>query len=311
MKIRQMRQIIAVSGSESINKAAQKLYMSQSALSSSIHSAEEELGRTILKRSHNGIELTDFGKKFVATSEKILMLYDQLLRETEAAEDDRLEISSQFLKGVDYIFLQCCQANGGRNSRLAKKTPGAVCQDVVSGNSELGIIVTPTKKRDTVFRILEGKGLAHHLVDVNESVCMVGQNNPLYHTEKESISCRELAPYRRLAYDREDDWWGEDIFQKALLRFPDAGVLRISDSGSFEQILRESDCYFIGIRNEKKHASIPFYDDIRVLPLSDISYPHDTIWVCRENWKLSSAARRFLREFYCMVCGQTPPEELC
>ena len=82
MKISQMRQILAVSESESINKAAQKLYMSQSSLSASIHSVEEELGQTILNRSHNGIELTDFGKKFVDTSRKMLELYDEMLRET-------------------------------------------------------------------------------------------------------------------------------------------------------------------------------------------------------------------------------------
>ena len=89
MKIQQMRQILAVSNSESINKAAQKLYMSQSALSASIHSAEQELGQPILKRSHNGIEMTDFGKQFVETSRKILELYDELLRET-APESNQL-----------------------------------------------------------------------------------------------------------------------------------------------------------------------------------------------------------------------------
>ena len=310
MKIRQMRQILVVSESESINKAAQKLYMSQSSLSASIHSVEEELGQAILNRSHNGIELTDFGKKFVDTSRKMLELYDEMLRETALAENDRLEISSQFLKGVDYIFLQCCQADGGRNSRLAKKMPGAVCRDMADGNSELGIIVTPTDERGSVFRVLEENGLVGCLIDVNECVCMVGQNNPLYHGERDSISYEELRPYRRVAYDRENSWWGADIGQRSVSLFPSAGTMRISDSGSFEQILRESDCYFIGIRNEKKHASIPFYDGIRVLSFSDIAYPYDTIWIRRKNWKLSDAAKRFLREFYLKVCGETPPPEL-
>jgi len=311
MKIQQMRQILAVSNSESINKAAQKLYMSQSALSASIHSAEQELGQPILKRSHNGIEMTDFGKQFVETSRKILELYDELLRETAPESNHTLAVSSQFLKGVDYVFLQCCQEiDGGRNSRLAKKMPGAVCQDVVAGISEVGVIVTPTEGRDGVFRVLEEKGLVGHLIEVNECVCMVGKSNPLYDTEKDRISCQDVSPYRRMAYDREDDWWGMDVLQRSLTLFPTTGILRISDSGSFEQILRESDCYFIGIRNEKKHASIPFYEDIRAIPFSDIQYPYDTIWVCRKNWKLSAAAKRFLREFYQLVCGETPPKDL-
>ena len=99
-----------------------------------------------------------------------------------------------------------------------------------------------------------------------------------------------------------------NLYQGAGTCYYDNGV--VAYSGSFEQILRESDCYFIGIRNEKKHASIPFYDDIRAIPFSDIQYPYDTIWVCRKNWKLSAAAKRFLREFYQLVCGETPPKDL-
>lgn len=312
MKIRQMRQILEVSGSESINKAAQKLYMSQSALSASIQSAEEELGQPILIRSYNGIALTDFGKKFVSVSKKILELYDDFLQEYTAQEDQRLAISSQFLKGVDYVFLKCCQSiNGGRDSRLAKKTPAAVCQDVIDGVSEVGIIVVPTKGREIVFRVLEEKGLIPHLIEVNEGVCMVGHNNQLYYTETDSISCRELKPYLQMTYDKEDDWWGTDIHQQDLQAlFPSSGSIRISDSGSFEQILRESGCYFIGIRDEKRHASIPFYENIRVLQLSDSDYCCDTIWVCKNNRNLSAPAKYFLREFYRLICGQTPPEEL-
>lgn len=48
MKIQQMEQIMEVYTCKSINKAAQRLYISQSALSASINAAEKELGRQIL-----------------------------------------------------------------------------------------------------------------------------------------------------------------------------------------------------------------------------------------------------------------------
>ena len=299
MKIRQMRQIIEVSNSESINKAAQKLYMSQSALSASIHAAEQELGQPILKRSHNGIEMTDFGKQFVATSQKILELYDELLRETAPGDGNKLEVSSQFLKYMDTVFLRCCGsvAGGQSSSRLAKKTPGAVCRDVIQKNSELGIIVTPTQRRDIVFRVLNENELEHYLLWTDECVCMVGRKNPLYDAERTSVRQQELDQYLRLAYEKEDDWWGADVFHKDQHSlFPSTGVLRISDSGSYEQVLQESESYFIGIYSNRVHEKIPFYDNIRPLPISDVSYPYDTILVCRKNWKLTPIAKRFVQE---------------
>ena len=54
MKISQLQQLIAVSACGSINKAAGMLYISQSALVSSINAAEAAVGQQILIRSYNG-----------------------------------------------------------------------------------------------------------------------------------------------------------------------------------------------------------------------------------------------------------------
>ena len=89
MKIRQMRQILEISENESINRASRKLYISQSALSASISSVEEELGQQLLVRSHSGIELTEFGKKFVEASRQILEIYDRLLLEYSSRSPGR------------------------------------------------------------------------------------------------------------------------------------------------------------------------------------------------------------------------------
>ena len=136
MKIRQMRQILEISENESINRASRKLYISQSALSASISSVEEELGQQLLVRSHSGIELTEFGKKFVEASRQILEIYDRLLLETTSENATQLSVSCQYLKYVGSIFLRCsAEFADSRNSfRYAEKVRGEVCKDVMSGN---------------------------------------------------------------------------------------------------------------------------------------------------------------------------------
>lgn len=58
MKISQLQQIVEIVSCGSINKAAQKLYISQSGLCASLNAVEKELGQKILHRSYNGITLT-------------------------------------------------------------------------------------------------------------------------------------------------------------------------------------------------------------------------------------------------------------
>ena len=61
MTFLQLNYIMEIYSCGSINKAAQKMFLSQSTLSSSIRELERELGIKIFKRSNKGIELTDDG----------------------------------------------------------------------------------------------------------------------------------------------------------------------------------------------------------------------------------------------------------
>ena len=48
---------------ESINRAAENLYISQPYLSQTLKKIEQQLGVSLLKRSNKGISLTDAGKR--------------------------------------------------------------------------------------------------------------------------------------------------------------------------------------------------------------------------------------------------------
>ena len=107
MRIRQLRQFVEVVNSKSINNAAHKLYISQSALSASLKAAEEELGQAVLERTYNGVSLTEFGEVFVEASRQILDIYDSLLLKSTSSDAPRLVVSSSPLKWVSMIFDRC------------------------------------------------------------------------------------------------------------------------------------------------------------------------------------------------------------
>lgn len=77
MKIENIRLFLEVVQLGSINKAAEKLYISQQSLSTIMKNMEAELGVELLVRNHKGIALTADGEKFLACAQTIVSAFDE------------------------------------------------------------------------------------------------------------------------------------------------------------------------------------------------------------------------------------------
>lgn len=300
MKISQLRQLIAVSACGSINKAAGMLYISQSALVSSINAAEAEVGQQILIRSYNGITLTEYGKTFVDGAQSILSIYDGLLRAAEPQQTLSLRVSCQFLRYASTIFADICTnyAKDAASLRFAEKTRDMVCQDLMNDVSDIGIIVVPSTSRGRVFQVMEENGIDYHIIDSPKACCMVGPKNPLYQKEEPTVTLAELSGYPLLLYEMSEWLWGKGAFAEDTAEFPHRRILTISDSGSFQRILSQTSSYFIGIYGKKAYSSTAFYENIRVLELADTDFRYDIIWLRRKDYALNALSRLFLRRIY-------------
>ena len=98
MTLLQMNYLVEIYRCGSMNKAAQNLFVSQSAVSAAIRELEEELGIRIFHRSNRGIALTEDGRELLAQvaplverSRKIQNYYSERRVENRA----RLAISTQ------------------------------------------------------------------------------------------------------------------------------------------------------------------------------------------------------------------------
>ena len=70
MNINQLKYVLEVAGSSSMREASTRLYVSQPALSASIHDLEDELGILLFDRTNKGISLTDAGREFLTYAKK-------------------------------------------------------------------------------------------------------------------------------------------------------------------------------------------------------------------------------------------------
>ena len=76
MDIRRFRIFQAVAQEKSFTKAAQKLYMTQPAVSKAIHELEEELQLPLFERFPKKTIMTPVGEQFLQQVQQLLQLYD-------------------------------------------------------------------------------------------------------------------------------------------------------------------------------------------------------------------------------------------
>jgi len=82
MLLRQLRYFVSVVSRNSFTRAAEDLFVSQSAVSQQIRVMEEELGVALLIRRNRGFELTAAGLYCYQEGKKILEEVDRLRQET-------------------------------------------------------------------------------------------------------------------------------------------------------------------------------------------------------------------------------------
>lgn len=90
MDFRQLQYVMAVADCRSITKAAERLYMSQPALSHYIQKTEKELGVSLFDRTTSPIGLTYAGELYINTAQEILMLNNNLQRQFQDISDNQI-----------------------------------------------------------------------------------------------------------------------------------------------------------------------------------------------------------------------------
>lgn len=113
MELRQLRYFVAVAKEANISRAAQKLFLTQPALSRQIRALEEEMGQCLLERQAHSIRLTPVGEALLREARDLLERADGILeRVRNAGQGVRLRVgfapsfASGLLSGAVENFAQ-------------------------------------------------------------------------------------------------------------------------------------------------------------------------------------------------------------
>lgn len=265
MTLQQLRFLIAVAESGSINAAAQRLYTAQSNISNAVKSLEQELHIEIFTRSSRGVALTNDGTELLGYARQVVEQADML----EARYEDggtpqaRLAISAQHYAFSVEAFVNVVERC--RDSKfefiMRETTTSQIIDDVRAFRSDIGILYLDDLTPASAEAFADARASFHPLFDATVHV-FVSERHPL--ARRPQLSLADLTPYTRYSFEQGTSnsfYYAEEPFSY----IPCDRNIRISDRGTLTNLLITSNGYTLStgvLSNEMQWgmASIPLAD---------------------------------------------------
>jgi DNA-binding transcriptional LysR family regulator len=158
MDTRQLAAFCAVVERRSFSQAAERLGVTQPAVSLQVRSLEKRLGRKLLDRSGRRVEPTEAGAALYRSAQRMLQLEEQLVDELQAADGGELggvlHVGASTGPGSTVVPVLLCEfqrANPGVAVSLSISDTQSVVDRVAERELELGVVGAARRHRGVVF----------------------------------------------------------------------------------------------------------------------------------------------------------------
>ena len=247
MNINQLKYVLEVAGSSSMREASTKLYVSQPALSASIHDLEEEIGILIFERTNKGISLTDEGREFLSYAKKAVGQYEILEERYLSRDSDKehFSVSTQHYNFAIKAFtdvIRKMEPDKFIFSIHETKTK-EVLENVRSLKSEVGIVSFSGSNEALIKKLFRDYQLDFVPLMRRDTYVYVWRSHPFAARDKVSID--EMSDYPCVSFDQSDD----DNFyltEEAMADYAFDKMIRSDDRATTMEIIAELDGYSIG-----------------------------------------------------------------
>ena len=158
MDTRQLAAFCAVVERKSFSQAAERLGVTQPAVSLQIRSLEQRLGRQLLDRSGRRVEPTEAGRRLYASAQRVLAAEEHLLEDLDADDEGAitgtLELGASTGPGGTVVPLLLCEfqeQHPDMRVRLTVSDTQTVVDRVAERELELGIVGAGRRHRGVAF----------------------------------------------------------------------------------------------------------------------------------------------------------------
>lgn len=243
MNIKHLEHLLALADTGSFSRAAEKLFLTQSALSRSIQSLELDLGAKVLDRIGKRNELTPLGQDVVARARHIVREAAELRQSAKLLQDGgRGSISVGMGSGPAALLLVplMCAASTRAGMRVA----------VTQGPVELQILQLRSRQLDAMVvdmrRVIPATDLNIESLAELRGGLVVRAGHPL--AAQESVTLADVLRYPVASTPLSDEVARALVDQFGPQANPSEMVtLRCDDVASLVQTAAQTDAVFLGV----------------------------------------------------------------
>ncbi len=267
MTLQQIKYVLGIAQCGSFNKAAEKLYISQPSLTSSIHELERELGFSVFKRTSRGTVATEWGENFISDAKKLYLEFESLLGKYTLQEKRSFSVSALYYEFARKAFIEVVKkySEEGYDFSFREMKASHVIEDVADGKSTIGILYLSDSNRDSILKSFALHNLEFHHLTTCTSFVYLHKNHPL--AKKESLSLDDISKYHFVTYDTDDvrSFFSEEILKKYNLTNP----ITVADRATELNLLKNLNGYTFLSGVSGEYTGEDSKDDFVSIPLKN------------------------------------------
>ncbi len=298
MTIQQVRYVIGIAEAGSFNKAAEKLFIAQPSLTSTIHDLENELGIQIFNRNGRGVTLTADGEEFLANARQLYFNYLNVIDRYKNGSQvkKRFGISTQHYSFALKSFVEMVKHFNTAEYEFAIRETRTkeVIEDVASLKSQIGILYLSDFNKQVLQKLMNSKNLIFHPLISCKAYVYIWKGHPL--AKHESISFEELEDYPCLSFEQDDNdsvYFAEEILSTNEYH----RTIKTNDRASMLNLMVGLNGYTLcsGIISEElngdDYIAIPFREnDKNINRVMEIGY------ITKKDFILGDVGESYIRE---------------
>ena len=292
MTLQQIKYVIAIANTNSMNEAAKNLFVSQPSLSSAIKELEDELQITIFSRTNKGVVITQEGEEFLIYAKQILDQVE-LLEEKYINHDikKKFGVSTQHYSFAVKAFVEMVKDFDMNKYEFAirETRTNSILEDVKNGKSEIGILYINDFNEKVIHKLLKSNELQFEELIKCKGYVYLWKYHPL--AKNKIITMKELEDYPCLAFEQGENnsfYFAEEIL--STYNYPK--IIKACDRATMLNLMVGLNGYTLcsGIICEELNGS-----DYRAVPL-ETEQIMKIGYITRKNSLISNIGKMYIDE---------------
>lgn len=295
MTFQQLTYVVEISRCGSINRAAHKLFLSQSGISTAVRELEDELGIRFFDRSNRGVEFTPEGKEFLSYAISLLaqkQRIENLYQENQgAAAPTRFCVATQRYAFTEAAFLHFLRETEVRCYQFTIKETGmdTVIDDVYEHQADVGVIFLTELTEKIIRRLMDSREIEFHELAAVPPCVYMRRGHPL--SGRSSLREEDLGGYPYLSFEHNQGVAADFSEEYQMLSFKKpARCINVNNRATVMNVLAETDAFTTG-----SGLLVPELSDPRIItvPLEG-QKPIRLGWIRTRYGKLSPEGEQFI-----------------